>query len=444
MEFTLRYSFAINRMFIFILVLCPSYVEATSIESKPEVCTHLNLRTNLLGEPHSCGLSNDYENTKFEKRVSLLPDCLQSPPMPTSYRKSLTKSDRKKFAKSRKQCQRQLKYWYADYLMKSNYGLQNAMVLFWHNHFTTSLKKVKEPQLIYKQHLLIEHFALGRFDIFLQEMLMDPAMLIYLDNTSNIKNKPNENLAREMLELFTMGEGNYSEKDIKELARALTGLTVNKETFETQVVRGKHDNNSKVLFNHSANYDVKSAVDQILKQPKTAEYITRKIWSHFVSKTDEAEISRLSLMFFDDWDIGKLVDNILATDQFYADKGKMIKSPLELIIGTARMVGNKMISSKDIVSYSMLMGQDIFNPPNVKGWPVGNEWVTADRMLTRVSFSERIMRGVNEKNSDLSHYVCKGGKLNFSAALPPISDLDASDCLGKLKQLLDDAVWQLK
>ncbi|GGK79292.1 DUF1800 domain-containing protein [Amphritea balenae] len=372
------------------------------------------------------------------------PGCVNKAPLPASVRKQMNADEKRTMRKQRRACRKVLQAWYAGSLLTSGASIQTKMVLFWHNHFTSSLKKVKEPKLIYRQHQLLEQYAMGNFSGFLQAMVHDSAMLIYLDNAANIKGRPNENLARELLELFSMGEGHYSEQDVKELARALTGLTVDREVYETAFRQGKHDVDLKTIFGQQGRYDAKSAVELILQHPATSKYITRKLWSYFISVEDETEIQRLSSVFAETWDIKQLVTGILSTDQFWADRGNMIKSPIELIVGTTSLVGNHLISPDDIVRLANGMGQGLFNPPNVKGWPTGHDWINADRLLRRINFSERVMQGSMAQYSETLPVACQeGGPLTY-AALPPVQPIHSNQCIDQLEQLLIDPVWQLK
>ncbi|GGK77277.1 DUF1800 domain-containing protein [Amphritea balenae] len=422
-----------------------SFVLLNSKVIAADKCLHLSLRTNMLGFSGICKKGVVYyDNKQVNETVPMAPGCLKSKIIPMSHRKKWSKTERESFVKLRKKCQKQMKNWYAEYLLYSKDGLRNTMVLFWHNHFTSSLKKVKEPQLIYKQHISIEKLSLGSFDELLKAILFDSAMLIYLDNNSNVKEKPNENFARELLELFTLGVGNYTEDDVKGVARSLTGLTVDKETFETVFVEDMHDKGNKIIFDKSGNYNPEAVLGLILEKPEAARYITEKIWSHFISVVDNEMVDELSDDFYKNWDIEKLVVTIIESDQFNLDKGQMIKSPLELITGTVRVVGNRMVKPEDITRYSAQMGMDLFDPPNVKGWPFGSEWVSSGRLLVRLNFLGRVLRGVNMNNSNLSHRLCESIELNYYTAMPPLQTMGSTTCLGKIEQLLSDPVWQLK
>ncbi|WP_372742050.1 DUF1800 family protein [Neptunomonas sp.] len=376
------------------------------------------------------------------------PACVTEPIPAKSIRKGWNKRERKSFRTARKQCSSQLKVWYVDKLLFTNAVLQAQMTLFWHNHFTSSLRKVKEPQLIYQQHLLLEQNALGNFNELLQAVVQDPAMLLYLDNVNNKKGKPNENLARELLELFTMGEGSYSEQDVKALARSLTGLIVDSESYETVFNIRNHDKRDKLLLGSKGRLGANEAVDIILAQPQTARFITEKIWLNFVSEIDEREIGRLSAVFAEDWDIRKLVKSVLLSQAFWADSGRMIKSPLELVIGSSRMLDTRMVSSDLMVKSVSRMGQDLFDPPNVKGWPFGSEWINTDSLIVRVNFGERLSRGlVNEYMRQQQGYICSTGMPEKLAALPPgrlFQEKTSSVCADRIEDLLIDPVWQLK
>ena len=178
--------------------------------------------------------------------------------------------------------------------------LTEKMVLFWHNHFVSSLQKVRSPVLMYRQNALLRKHALGYFGDLLHEVAKDPAMVIYLDSASNRKGQPNENFAREVMELFTLGEGNYGENDIKEAARAFTGWSLDPDTGEFVVRPLIHDDGVKTVLGRSGNFDGDAVLDILLAQPQTAEFIVAKLWREFVSPTpDPAEVKRIARMFRD-------------------------------------------------------------------------------------------------------------------------------------------------
>jgi uncharacterized protein (DUF1800 family) len=414
---------------------------------------HLLLRAGFGPEP---ALMQQLASLDREQAVQFLlheppvmleaPGCVSAQIPDVATRKHWSKAQRRDYRKQVKACGRELKRWYVRQLVSDKAVLKEQMTLFWHNHFTVALKKVREPQLIMRQHQMLQRHALGRFDQLLLEVLRDPAMLIYLDNVNNRKQKPNENLARELLELFTLGVGHYSEQDIREVARALTGLTVDRTTYDSVLRLRQHDKRDKTFLGATGKFGVEGVVDVILRQPQTAKFIARKVWLNFVSVADETEISRLAAEFALTWDIGELVRQILLSSQFWNNPGQMIKSPVELAVGSARVLGSHMLPDQGVPALLTRMGQDLFDPPNVKGWPGGNDWVDASRLLVRINFGERITRALGDEAmmSQLA-YLCGAPGVSMLSAVAPLAPTPAgAPCQQQLDALVTDPVWQLK
>ena len=248
----------------------------------------------------------------------------------------------------------------------------------------------------------------------LKAILRDPAMLKYLDNVNSKKQSPNENLSRELLELFTMGEGHYSEQDVKELARALTGASVDRKTGKYVFKRGIHDNGSKTIFGESANFGPDDVVDLILRQPQVASFITDKLWRFFVDEQpDMAVIATLSNSFVEsDYDLAELLKGIFLQEAFWSAQGGQIKSPMELLVGSMQLFDTKMLSQQQLLKTSANMGQDLFSPPHVKGWPGGKAWYSSGNLAMR---------------EQAASYFAK--RASFT---PDIAQLLATDAVGNL------------
>src|SRR5258706_1364214 len=217
-----------------------------------------------------------------------------------SPRRRGTMSDEQRKLAQRDQVEKgvELRGWWMTEMLTTPSPLTEKMVLFWHNHFVSSLQKVRSPVLMYRQQLVLRRHALGYFGDLLHEVSKDPAMVIYLDNASNRKAQPNENFAREVMELFTLGEGNYSETDIKEAARAFTGWSIDPDTGEFVERPLIHDEGVKTVLGRSGNFDGDAVLDILLAQPSTAEFIVAKLWRGFLSPTpDVAEVKRISGLF---------------------------------------------------------------------------------------------------------------------------------------------------
>ena len=290
----------------------------------------------------------------------------------------------------------ELRAWWMTEMLTTPSPLTEKMVLFWHNHFVSSLQKVRSPVLMYRQHLVLRKHALGYFGDLLHDVSKDAAMVIYLDNASNRKAQPNENFAREVMELFTLGEGNYGESDIKEAARAFTGWSIDADSGEFVARPLIHDDGIKTVLGRSGNFDGDAVLDILLAQPPTAEFIVAKLWREFVSPVPEpAEVKRIARMFRDNrYNIQVALRALLTSDAFYAPQNRaaLIKSPVDLIVGTLRQFRFETGEVTPLVLASRQLGQDLFAPPNVKGWPGGDAWINSATLLQRKQLLERLFR----------------------------------------------------
>jgi uncharacterized protein (DUF1800 family) len=286
-------------------------------------------------------------------------------------------------------------WWFAEMLSTPS-PLNERMTLFWHNHFVSSVRKVRSPQLMYRQNLLLRQHAFGNFGDMLKAVARDPAMVVYLDSASNRKGQPNENFARELMELFTLGEGNYTEQDIKEAARAFTGWSINLDTGDFMFRRLLHDEGTKTVLGRTGNLDGDAVLDSLLAQPQTAELIVTKLWREFISpQPDPTEVRRLARLFRDSgYDIAVALRALLVSDALYAqhNRATLIKSPIDVVVGTLRQF---QFTTGDVIPFVVMtnqLGQVLFAPPNVKGWPGGEAWINSTTLLARKSFLERMFR----------------------------------------------------
>lgn len=290
----------------------------------------------------------------------------------------------------------ELRGWWLQEMLQTPSPLSERMTLFWHNHFVSSQQKVKSGRLMLEQNLLLRRHALGNFGELLHAVAKDPAMVIYLDSATNRKGQPNENFAREVMELFTLGEGRYSEQDIKEAARAFTGWSFNPEQGTYQWRPFIHDDGEKTVLGRSGNFDGDAVLDILLQQPATAEFIATKLWREFVSpQPDVAEIRRIADAFRSSgYDIRRALKVLFQSKGFWAreNRGVLVKSPVDLVVGSLRTLE---ISAPDALPLAFTvrnLGQDLFAPPNVKGWPGGDAWINATTLLARKQFIERLLR----------------------------------------------------
>lgn len=263
--------------------------------------------------------------------------------------------------------------------------LLEKMSLFWHGHFAC---QSKNATLANNQLNTIRQHALGNFKDLVLAIARDPSMIRFLNNQQNKKLKPNENFARELMELFTIGRGNYTEQDIKEAARAFTGWSSN---FKGEFIfrPGVHDYGRKTFFGKSGRFDGTDIIDMILDKRATADFIVTKIYRYFVNENvDVGIIADLSRQFYDSsYDIGALMRVIFTSDWFYTkqNKGTKIKSPVELMAGMLKSLHIDFENELALAFLQKSLGQSLFNPPNVAGWPGNKNWVDNSTLLMRLN-----------------------------------------------------------
>jgi uncharacterized protein (DUF1800 family) len=283
--------------------------------------------------------------------------------------------------------------WYLDRMLRTQHPLVEKMVLFWHGHFATSINKV--PAVLMVQQIdLFRSQALGNFRNLLTSVSKDPAMLVWLDNRYNNKAHPNENYAREVMELFALGLGNYTEDDVKSAARAFTGWTLDKN--QAFIYREKqHDDDPKTFLGHTGNFGGEETIDIIVQQPAHARFLSRKLLEFFVySDPEPALVEGLAQTYaLSGYDIAKTVGTILRSHVFYSQRAyrALPKSPIEFTIGLQRFLGVKAVP-KDTIFWLQRMGQIPLAPPSVKGWDGGPAWINTSTLLARFNYVNRLVK----------------------------------------------------
>ncbi|MBS0517709.1 MAG: DUF1800 domain-containing protein [Proteobacteria bacterium] len=299
---------------------------------------------------------------------------------------------------------RDLRAWWVEEMLVTDQPLVEKMTLFWHNHFTSSMQKVRYVPSLYRQNALFRREALGNFATLLKAVARDPAMLIYLDGVRNIARQPNENFARELLELFTLGEGHYSETDIKNAARAFTGWSIDRDSGHFLDRMQQHDAGQKTFLGQSGNFDGDDILAILLRHPRTAETIVEKLWREFISlQPDPAEVSKLAGVFRSaGYEMKPLLRAMFLSPAFRApaSRGALIKSPIELIVGTVHLLGLPVPEKTPLVRMMAGLGQSPFDPPNVKGWPGGESWITTNTLLLRQQFLRRMIEASTVSSLD--------------------------------------------
>ncbi len=312
-------------------------------------------------------------------------------------RQELSQDKRRKFIEARDNEIRSLRQWWVQEMISTQSPQTERLVLFWHNHFATGYSAINDQSLsIARQHMMLREHGSGNFRTLLKQIIRDPAMLNYLDNNGSRKAKPNENFARELMELFTLGEGNYTEYDIKNAARALTGYGYS-ELYDQRFFykHWDHDTNDKTIFEQTGAFDGDDLIDLILNQPAAARFITAKLWRTLVGEitadndllTPHATAFRQS-----DYDIKTLYKSILLSDDFWSatNRASIVQSPVSLTVGTIRSTGVLPADWQTIPTKLSQMGQQLFDPPNVAGWPGGEAWITPGRLLSRLEWLEQL------------------------------------------------------
>ena len=275
-----------------------------------------------------------------------------------------------------------------DEMINSESQLREKMSLFWHGHFACRV-----INSYFQQELLdvVRTNALGNFGDLLREVSKCPSMLQFLNNQQNKKSHPNENFAREVMELFTMGRGNYTEEDVKEGARAFTGWGFNLKG-EFVFRKNVHDEGQKTFLGKTGNFDGDDILDMLLQNDHTADFITRKIYRYFVNDTpDEQNIQLLSKRFKNsNYDIKKLLEDIYTSEWFYNEKniGVRIKSPVELLAGIRRFLPLQLDNDNAQLLFQKVLGQILFYPPNVAGWPGGKNWIDSSTLMVRLQIPQ--------------------------------------------------------
>jgi len=277
--------------------------------------------------------------------------------------------------------------WWLDRMLRTNRPLVEKMTLFWHGHFATALGKVP-PQYMAGQINLFREQGLGRFPTLLSSVTRDPAMLIWLDNRANAKAHPNENYAREVMELFALGLGNYTEDDVKEAARAFTGWVVDKNQ-QAAFVPNRHDDGVKTVLGNTGAFNADDVIAIIVAQPVHQRFLAHKLLEFFVYSDPEPELIEATAQTYalSGFDVAKTVGTLLRSNVFYSPRAyrAIPKSPIEFAIGTLRYAGAQAVPPN--LPYQLArMGQEPLNPPSVKGWDGGPAWVNTATLLARFNF----------------------------------------------------------
>ncbi len=330
-----------------------------------------------------------------------------------------------------------LKAWWVYRMLFGPDPLTERLTLMWHNHFATSNEKVNDPAAMRRQNEVFRRLARARFGQLLTAVTHDPALLLWLDAPANRAGRPNENLARELLELFTLGIGHYTEADVKEAARALTGWTVAGGKFSFEPAR--HDGGDKTILGRRGRWAGDDLVKILLEQPATAERLASRLCEQFMGEGAAAAVQALADGLRErELDVGWGVETVLRSRAFFAaaNLGRRVTAPAEFAVAAARALEmfDPAPSTLVVADWSARMGQDLFEPPNVGGWPGGRQWVSAPSMVARANFAADLVRGTltrdrrpfdavgwarrHDRGADLADFIAFCGDLLLTGARP--------------------------
>ena len=277
-------------------------------------------------------------------------------------------------------------------MIVGDHPFEEKLALYWHNHFATANYKVKSPAAMYRHYEMLRRHQLGRFDDLLLAVARDPAMLIWLDNDSNRRGQPNENFARELLELFTLGVGHYTEADIKEAARAFTGWRLGGDGFYFD--QGQHDGGTKTFLGETGKLGGEDIIRLVAAQPQTGRYLARRLLRAFVmDDPPAAAVDGLAVVYqANDHRLDALYRVLFRSQLFFGPAAyrALVRSPIEVVVGTIRILdagSNRRISAPALAR----MGQELLNPPSVKGWDGGDAWINSVTVLERMNFVNELM-----------------------------------------------------
>ena len=297
----------------------------------------------------------------------------------------------------------ELRGWWLNRMAGGPRPFQEKMVLFWHGHFATSFEKVRNAYFMWRQNDLFRRLATDYWLRLLVEAGRDPAMLVWLDQAQSRKEHPNENYAREVMELFSLGEGHYTEKDVTEGARALTGWSLDRQTEEFVYRPNFHDNGDKTFLGLTGNLDGEDMMGQIVKQPQAAVFITGKLWNFFAGQPPSDELSQsLAEAFIANARCFKPFLRVMfRSEEFYSPSiiRNQVKSPVQWLVGTARMLQCDLPPAFISAALLRSLGQDLFAPPNVKGWDGGIAWITTNTLLGRYNDAATLVQGTTQQLS---------------------------------------------
>jgi uncharacterized protein (DUF1800 family) len=374
----------------------------------------------------------------------------------------------------------QLRRWWLQRLVESPRPLQEKLTLFWHGHFASQNSVVQNSYTMFRQNQFFRDHASGNFGALLYGIVHDPAMIRYLDNNKNVKGNPNENLAREILELFSMGvDQGYTEQDIVEAARALTGYNYDHATGTYRFLYAQHDTTDKTIFGKTGPWTGDDLVRLILERPETSRFIGRKLFEYFAHPDpDKATVDALAAVLKGrQYELEPTLKNLFLSEEFYSSRtmGQQVKSPVELMVGLLRDLGtqplvvhhaietplsksdgSRLVVDRSLTSYETLdlalqdMGMELMEPPDVKGWRYGRPWIDSQRLFVRYNAVASLIDAVGQQGVDVVDLIQAAGCQNGAEAVDylakaclvrPLSDDKRNELIGHLGELPPSGEW---
>lgn len=299
------------------------------------------------------------------------------------------------YANEKRRQIRALILWWIDHMTTLDYPLAERMTWFWHGHWATSYQKVDEPLLNLIQNFTLRRNALGNFRTMCREMVVDPALILWLDGQSSTAKAPNENLARELMELFILGVDRYTENDVKQAALALTGYRLKRSSGDVTFLPQLHFSNSLTILGRTSSFDGPSLTDYLVSQENCARFIAERFWFRFVSSTSSIPKDGSLEQSFANRDISSLLTTVARHPEFNNPAHSQVKAPLDWLISALRAlnVGPYDYPNPDLLVNSIdSMGQKPFFPPNVGGWPADEAWLSTASTQTRISLAQTLVK----------------------------------------------------
>jgi uncharacterized protein (DUF1800 family) len=324
----------------------------------------------------------------------------------------------------------ELRGWWLARMAKGPRPLQEKLTLFWHGHFATSVQKVKDAYFMYLQNEIFRRHASGNWLAMLKDVTKDPAMLIWLDQAQSRKQQPNENYAREVMELFALGEGHYTEKDITEAARAFTGLVLNRLEQSSDYRPAAHDSGEKTVLGKTGRLDWEDVLEQIVAQPQAPKFICAKLWTFFAAENPSEELVNALAAIFrkHNNEFKPVLRAIFRSEEFYAEPvmRTQVKSPVQWLVSSTRLLERELPPAPVATNMLANLGQNLFTPPNVKGWDGGVTWITTNNLLERYNLAEALVYGKNQLRINADNKALKfvANRFNRRNAKPTLVDAD--------------------